>query len=69
MSFLDVQASARLRESLYGNEDVGKTREGKESSAKGCHIFQEKTKVLSVFQILNRNLIVFCFLEGILNHR
>lgn len=45
MSFLDVQASARLRESLYGNEDVGKTREGKESSAKGCHILQEKTKV------------------------
>lgn len=26
------------------NRDIEKTREDKESSEKGCHIFQEKTK-------------------------
>lgn len=55
---------------FYGNEGVGKTTEGKESSAKGCHIFQEKTKVCEcVPDLKQKPNECFCFLEGILKHR
>lgn len=55
---------------FYGNEGVGKTREGEESSAEGCHIFQEKTKVCEcVPGLKQKSNECFCFLEGILKHR
>lgn len=38
------------------NRDVEKTREDKESSERGCHIFQEKTKGCQCVPDLKQNL-------------